>query len=290
MRSLLLAALLGPSLLVTTASALPPPRSGTAADEYTRLTREYDRDQAEVARRSMLAASPAERSDLLHEASRNSEKFAGRFLKLAQQSPNSASTVDALTWVLAHTDAISAPGQRLRLEAIDVLAREHARDPHLVRALPVLEHLPYEPAEALLRLAAEKNPRREVRGAACLTLARYLSHKADAARCLKREACMAECLGHLWGKAVVGKLQEADPDRAAADAERFLGDVTRQYGDLRDGEQTASQAAAAELYELTHLAIGKVAPDIEGRDLDGKRFRLSDCRGKVVVLDFWGDW
>jgi hypothetical protein len=38
------------------------------------------------------------------------------------------------------------------------------------------------------------------------------------------------------------------------------------------------------------LAIGSVAPEIAGFDLDGAPFRLSDYRGKVVVLDFWGDW
>ena len=32
------------------------------------------------------------------------------------------------------------------------------------------------------------------------------------------------------------------------------------------------------------------APEIEGNDLDGVAFKLSDYRGKVVVLDFWGDW
>ena len=36
--------------------------------------------------------------------------------------------------------------------------------------------------------------------------------------------------------------------------------------------------------------IGEVAPEIEGEDLDGEVFRLSDYRGKVVVLDFWGNW
>ena len=36
--------------------------------------------------------------------------------------------------------------------------------------------------------------------------------------------------------------------------------------------------------------IGDIAPDIEGPDLDGATFKLSDYRGKVVVLDFWGDW
>lgn len=38
------------------------------------------------------------------------------------------------------------------------------------------------------------------------------------------------------------------------------------------------------------FAIGDMAPEIEGPDLDGVNFKLSDYRGKVVVLDFWGDW
>jgi peroxiredoxin len=38
------------------------------------------------------------------------------------------------------------------------------------------------------------------------------------------------------------------------------------------------------------LTIGKPAPDIVGKDLDGKEFRLSDYRGRVVVLAFSGEW
>ncbi len=38
------------------------------------------------------------------------------------------------------------------------------------------------------------------------------------------------------------------------------------------------------------LVIGGTAPDIVGEDLDGVEFKLSDYRGKVVLLDFWGDW
>ncbi|MHC4830376.1 MAG: peroxiredoxin family protein [Planctomycetota bacterium] len=33
-----------------------------------------------------------------------------------------------------------------------------------------------------------------------------------------------------------------------------------------------------------------MAPDIEGEDLDGVSFKLSDYRDKVVLLVFWGDW
>jgi hypothetical protein len=35
---------------------------------------------------------------------------------------------------------------------------------------------------------------------------------------------------------------------------------------------------------------GDIAPEISGQDLDGAPFKLSDYRGKVVLLDFWGDW
>lgn len=36
--------------------------------------------------------------------------------------------------------------------------------------------------------------------------------------------------------------------------------------------------------------VGNLAPEINGKDMDGVAFKLSDYRGKVVMLDFWGDW
>jgi len=33
--------------------------------------------------------------------------------------------------------------------------------------------------------------------------------------------------------------------------------------------------------------VGQAAPEIAGTDLDGHSFKLSDYRGKVVMLDFW---
>jgi cytochrome oxidase Cu insertion factor (SCO1/SenC/PrrC family) len=34
-------------------------------------------------------------------------------------------------------------------------------------------------------------------------------------------------------------------------------------------------------------AVKRPAPDIVGTDQDGKQLKLSDYRGKVVLLDFW---
>jgi len=41
---------------------------------------------------------------------------------------------------------------------------------------------------------------------------------------------------------------------------------------------------------VTQLTPGKPAPDIQGKDLEGAEFRLSDYRGKVVVLLFSAEW
>jgi len=50
-------------------------------------------------------------------------------------------------------------------------------------------------------------------------------------------------------------------------------------------------AAARELlFEIQHLKVGCAAQEIKGEDMDGKAFKLSDYRGKVVVLNFWGLW
>ncbi len=38
------------------------------------------------------------------------------------------------------------------------------------------------------------------------------------------------------------------------------------------------------------LAIGSVAPDMEYENPDGKKMKLSDLRGKVVLIDFWASW
>ena len=36
--------------------------------------------------------------------------------------------------------------------------------------------------------------------------------------------------------------------------------------------------------------VGDVCPEIAGEDVDGKRIKLSDYRGKVVLVNFWGTW
>jgi thiol-disulfide isomerase/thioredoxin len=44
------------------------------------------------------------------------------------------------------------------------------------------------------------------------------------------------------------------------------------------------------VFAIKNLGVGKTAPDIEGEDLHGEQFKLSDYRGKVVLVSFWASW
>lgn len=87
----------------------------------------------------------------------------------------------------------------------------------------------------------------------------------------------AECDKILAG--AKSDLEKAKETLSEAD---FLKPLGRK---LEDHDRFAEYATE----EATERAarIGKVAPDWEARDVDGKVHRLVDYRGKVVVLDFW---
>jgi thiol-disulfide isomerase/thioredoxin len=66
--------------------------------------------------------------------------------------------------------------------------------------------------------------------------------------------------------------------------------VFRPVRSTADRGVTIADAARSALHELHALAIGKVAPEIAGEDIDGRPMKLSDHRGKIVVLMFWATW
>jgi peroxiredoxin len=69
---------------------------------------------------------------------------------------------------------------------------------------------------------------------------------------------------------------------------RLYQRVIDEYSDIThwDGE-SISVLAENQLFELKELQVGAQAPEIEGVDLAGKPMKLSEYRGKVVVIHYW---
>ena len=55
------------------------------------------------------------------------------------------------------------------------------------------------------------------------------------------------------------------------------------------GPTTGPSDAPSEAVK-TGTNVGDTAPEIKGNNINGKAMKLSDYRGKVVLLDFFGDW
>lgn len=107
----------------------------------------------------------------------------------------------------------------------------------------------------------------------------------------KNKAVKAMCL---WSEAG-GYFATLRKEKLSTDAQKRLDEIMALLtGELADELDTRGRrygdVAAGKLRAVNDLVIGKVAPEIEGKDLDGAAFKLSEYRGKIVVLDFWGNW
>jgi len=80
------------------------------------------------------------------------------------------------------------------------------------------------------------------------------------------------------GKGRIGSTMELDENGKAK--EKRLRVLTDE--DIKEGEMRMKETAK----DLDAMK-GKKAPEFEGKDLDDKNIKLSDLKGKVVVLKFW---
>ena len=59
---------------------------------------------------------------------------------------------------------------------------------------------------------------------------------------------------------------------------------------LPGDSRTFAEAEADLIRSIRHGTVGSKVPDLAGSRLDGAPERLSDYRGRVVLLDFWATW
>jgi tetratricopeptide (TPR) repeat protein len=265
--------------LATISRADPPP---TPAAKLEALKKEYD--DAMAAYRKAVEPLPEtpegekKADELWKDFDKKQSDLFLAAVELAKADPKSDAALAALEWVLTIPRSYYLPAGKL---AMELATEHHAANSKIGKIVAWIGYYgPHEQnkqgawqeAEHLLKTVLEKNPDRAVRGQVVIT-----------------EAWRAK------GRFAVAEFKRSpDTDALAKDAEKAFETVLKDYGDcprlIRENAGTLGDRAKQELNELRNLRIGKVAQEIEGEDLDGKKFKLSDYRGKVVMLDFWGHW
>ena len=241
----------------------PQDKPATPAEEFRAIKLEFDTARLESAKASREAKTDEEKKEAREKAP-DPQEFAAKFMDLAKKYPQDAVAIDALMWVVSNLRT----GAEVE-KAIDELFKSHIDSDKLGVLIPVLGNARSgRPNEPRLRMLLEKSPHRIIQGQACFSLAQLAKQRADA----------------------VGRQKNPAAEKAAKDAETLFEQVVEKYGDVQYGRGTLGAAAEGDLFELRFLSVGKIAPDIEAEDLDSETFKLSDYRGKVVMIDFWGHW
>jgi peroxiredoxin len=212
-------------------------------------------------------------------------------LALVRAHPKDPENVKALKFVIK--TARAGPDDE-SYQAMEILLRDHVRDPGMGEVCGEIFYFVHVPvAESLLRAVLETNPNRVDRGLACHTLAKYLKLQARMVRRIRENPAQIERYVHERHKASTERfVEQADPEALDKESERMLERIVAEFADVEDtyDHRPIGMIAEGELFAMRNLSPGKVAPEVSGKDHEGKPFALSDYRGKVVVLTFSGDW
>jgi hypothetical protein len=266
---------------------LVPGKPATPKDKYQALLKEYQEAS------SGGAASDEERMKVIGRVYKLRNKLAEQFVELAAKNPKDPIALDALIQAIWQVNGTPWPIEVVGEDpaqgrALALLERDHVQSAKLGPPCQRISFGFSKEYETFLRAVLAKNPHKEVQAQACLALAHFLYNRLQRLDMIIEDPKLAKEFSDLFGKEYLKKLQGQDRHKATTEAEGFFELAVKKYGDVKIPEDgTIGKKAKAELFEIRHLSVGKKAPDIEGRDQEGKRFRLSDYRGKVVLLDFW---
>jgi uncharacterized protein YceK len=220
-----------------------------------------------------------------YEREGGARSFAKRFLAFAQEHPQDATAVDALLWVVK-----KVRGRSETTQAIELLTEKHLDSKKLGQAGADIARARSLAAEKSLRTALDKSPHAEVRALACYYLALLLDSEAGIVEQLKAAPDLAPRVLQYYGADYGKHLSSLQQDELAKDREQVYETMLKSFGDFETQDNTLGKIAEKSLFAIRHLSVGTVAPEITGEDIRGQKLKLSDYRGKVVMLSFWGHW
>ena len=198
---------------------------------------------------------------------RDHQGIAAALLDRLKRSPNDSHTAALLGWVCRMSQSDQGKPNAQFAEAADLIASHYADSPDILifNFCEIVGNMSPSWAgryERHLLAILKANQDRSVRCAAQFALASLVE----------------------WS----GETRQAEAEKLY---NQFLENFDGQYQYPFQGiEQRYCAQATNAIVGLRLCGIGKTAPEIVGVDSEGRQMKLSEYRGKVVLLTFWATW
>jgi thiol-disulfide isomerase/thioredoxin/cation transport regulator ChaC len=253
-------------LLIAFAKESRPLDDKDRAEKFAAQKKKFDTDFAELEKKARAATDPTQRRVIALEARELSIITAQKVLDLIGADAQTPDSFDMLQFVAQITGRFG--GGKEFDKAAELIAEHHLNNPKVKDLIPMLARGGLGSLK-LLQAAAEKSTDQQVKGLALFFLG------LQAAESLEDEE------------------DEKRIDAIIAKASDYFQKAIKEAGDVKLGGTTVGKEATAQLEgikDIKNLAVGKPAPDVENMTLEGKKVKLSDYKGNVVLLDIWATW
>jgi thiol-disulfide isomerase/thioredoxin len=252
------------------AQAPATPKPFNASETYDAIKKEYKEATAKFVAERKAKGNP---NGTVAMGEGPYARFAPRFLAFADSHPDDPAAIDALNLALQTSFFSGEKGKDNWARTVELLRKKFVANPEIKQVflwISVNNH--DQPSEAFLREVIAHNPDRVAQGEACQTLVKRANRDVVIGEMLRENSEARKRFEDKEGKA---KFEEILAKAQAA--EKVAHELTEEF-----------RARYEEFFPS--IAIGKPAPELISRDLDGKTVKLTDLRGKVVVLDIWTTW
>lgn len=244
------------------------PNPKNLSRQISKLKSQFSKRLSQLTKEYRQAADDEEQESVVVARREMEVEITNQVLGLTREREDENRNIRDLVWYINRIKGDA------RENVFDELISEYGGSDRLTRLTSELGRAsrPSEQNENWLRKLAQESSNERVLGNATFELANHLEKVRELA-----EFSNDDYLSKRTG-------EELDEE-----IESLLNRCRDEFAGVNRGKIKIGKLAAAKLF-AARIKVGKPAPEITGVDLDNVEFNLSDYRGKVVMIDFWGDW
>ncbi len=229
-----------------------------------KIKQSWDREMEAWSAQAAAATTPESRAKAI--ASRpDPAAFARKIWASIGTSLGESWTLEPAAWFLLasrglvteNADGSTVPTFSTEIQAIrKAVEASHLKSPNLIPMCMALAALADPSSLSILEKIESGHPDKKTQGVAALGASMILKSLGDNAEISRKRLT-------------------------------YLRKAIIHSSDVEIAGTTVAKLAEDELYAIRFLAKGRIAPDLSGTDSAGRPLRLSDHKGKIVLLLFW---